>query len=71
MVGYSKSVEIATGNESEMSLLESVLSQYWVCNMHVWDLYRVFNKAIKEGTQAVNGLDGLRRLDDTTILSNL
>ena len=53
MAEDSKSVGITTEDEFVRVCIESVFSMY----NHVWDLYRVCNKDIKEGTQAVNGLD--------------
>ena len=67
MAEDSKSIRIATEAGSIRVCIELVLSMY----KHVWDMYWVCNRDIKEGTQAVNGLDGFRGLTDTTILSNL
>ena len=50
----SKSIGISTEDDSIRFYIKSVFSLY----KHVWDLYQVYNRAIKEGTQAVNGLDG-------------
>ena len=49
----NKSAGIATEAESVRVCIESVLSLY----KHVWDLYRVCNRTIKGGTQAIIGLD--------------
>ena len=49
----SKSTGIITEAESVTVCIDSVLILY----KHVWEFYGVFNRAIKEGTQAVNGLD--------------
>ena len=52
MAANSKSTGIMIKVESVRVCIESVLS----LNKHVWELYQVFNKAIKGRTQGVNGL---------------